>query len=257
MLEWFGRVADKLPPRQFEFYAKLASDQRMREVWVWYEKARHTATHPLGRSSLSFCMKIAGAMSLPEKPGNMSVKQREKYFAKVRLHATALRDLLNDTLFDYTPFSELVIDQEKLADTVVRDLQPWGDDETGHVVAYWVDDDGVRRMDWDYPQSHFTELLFNVIEWTRQEDFWGRGGLMSSAPIGQANSPNMRTIYFNYTLYSSLLRDGISIPFALLATTANVALDLPAHLLVDEDTVRKQVRRVEARLRKEAPDKAF
>jgi hypothetical protein len=71
--------------------------------------------------------------------------------------------------------------------------------------------------------------------------------MRSSAPIAHANTRNAQVIYFTCSLYERVRRIGGTIPFPVLATVTNVALRLPAEDCVDEDTVRKQVRRYEAR----------
>ena len=54
-------------------------------------------------------------------------------------------------------------------------------------------------------------------------------------------------IFFTCTLFEQLAGKGITIPFAHLATIANTAMELAVDDQVDEETVRKQVRRYQAR----------
>jgi hypothetical protein len=85
------------------------------------------------------------------------------------------------------------------------------------------------------------------MDWTYWDDNWDGGIWSTSAPIAQANSERMPIIYFCCTLFDWFKQNGVEVPFPILATVANVALDLTADNLVDEDNVRKQVRRYQKR----------
>jgi len=258
LVEWLGCIGGKWPAKQRNRYIRLLTDARMREVWGWHSRARGFATRKLYATSLSFCMDIDRALSLPGKPGDMTKAKRTAYFERVRKHTHALIELLAGTRYSSNAETYsgrntgYVIDDESLAQTVVRDLADWGDDEIGHVVAYHVDEDGVSRLPWHYPESELLDLLWEVIEWTHEDDGWGWGlGLSSSKPLEHAKGSSSKVVYFTCTLYGLLARQGMKIPFAHLASAANVALELPAADEVDEETVRKQVRRHEARAMRE------
>jgi len=196
------------------------------------------------------CWAIGASRRLPAFPGDLSAAERDTYLAKVRLHANALIDLLRPTKYGRNSavasgFSTDDIDSERLAEIVAQDLADWGEDETGHVVAYYVDEDGVSRLPWDYPHSSVCDLLFDVVEWTELDDYWDM--FRSSKPIEGAKGPRRGVTYFTRTLYEKLKRHGITIPFAHLATVANVALALPIDSQLDEDTARKAVRRYQGK----------
>lgn len=257
LVEWLGHAGRKWPARQRNRYIRLITDARMREVWDWHSRARKTATRELYAWSLSFCMDIDRALSLPGKPGDMTKAKRTAYFEQVRKHTRALIKLLAGTRYSSNAATYSghdtgnLIDNESLAETVVRDLADWGVDEPGHVVAYQVDEDGVSKLPWNYPESELLDLLWEVIEWTHEDDGWDWGfGLSSSKPLERAKGSTVKVVYFTCTLYGTLARQGMKIPFSHLATTANVALNLPASDQLDEDAARKQVRRHEARNRR-------
>jgi hypothetical protein len=192
-------------------------------------------------------MDINSAKKMPGKPGNLPPKQRATYLQKVRTHARALLSLLQDTQYDvHDRGRKLDLEDPHLPETLVQNLASWGDDETGHVVAYLVDEDGVYDAPWDYPDCYLADQLSDLITWTFNSDYFDRG-MRSCAPIAHANAGNTRIIYFNCSLYERVRRSGGTIPFPVLATVANVALRLPPENCVDEDTVRKQVRRYEER----------
>jgi hypothetical protein len=136
---------------------------------------------------------------------------------------------------------------EEMPQKIQGELSNWGEDEMGHVVAYWVSEDGVSKLPWNYPECHLRLHLHDLVDWTYKDDYFGRNFLASSAAIGNANTANARTIYFTRTLFESSLRNGIEIPFPILASITNVALQLEAERQVDEETVRKQVRRHQAK----------
>lgn len=247
--EWLNKPSknDYLP-----FDPALVCDPRMRPVWAWHrnltwEEGLTASKVPgLFRSALSFCMSVCRATQMPGKPGNMPPKERAAYLSKVRSHAEALVELLKDTRFSVGDIGPL-IEEEDQERSVMRALSDWGEDEQGHVVAFWVDEDGLYQMPWDYPDCHLTEQLRSLIAWTQDDDYFDRSIMRSSKPISHSRSRGTKAIYFTCTLYEDLERRGASIPFSLLATVANVALRLDVDEMLDEDTVRKQVRRYQAR----------
>ena len=176
----------------------------------------------------------------------MSPKSRGVYLAEVRRHATELLKLLRETKFDRNPLGEL--SEENLARPLSSFLGSWGEDESseGHVVAFHVDEDGASTMFYDYPDGALSNTLSDLIDWTHWDDYWG-GGIISSAPIAQANAKSLPTIFFTCTLFEKLAYYGLEIPFPILATVANVALELGKDEQTDEESVRKQVRRYQAR----------
>jgi hypothetical protein len=251
LADWLRKVGGKAP-ENIKGWRPLVIDDRMRTVWDWYSQAKAHASHSVFGTSLSLCMSVERAMRLPGKPGNMTAAKRAEYFEKVRLHADALMTLLEGTIYSANSaisrgkeYEE--IDSDRLAEIVVRDLADWGDDEIGHVVAYYVDEDGVSRMPWHYPESELLDVLHEVIAWTASEDYWD-WGIKSSKPLAYAREPNRRIVFFTCTLFEDLARHGIAIPFPQLATVTNVALQLRVEDQVDEEVVRKQVRRHQLRM---------
>lgn len=238
-IEWLHLARRNFPVRTFNRFITLLTDSRMSGVWEWH----HEAAGPKG---ISLCWAVDRCCSLPSFPGNLSAAEREKYFAKVRKHAYALVELLGPSEYGSNSayvagFKTTELDNDNLPEIVQRDLAPWGVEETGHVVAYYVDGDGVSRMPWNYPQSSLCDLLYGVICWSEEDDFWDI--MRSSRPLENAKGPNRHVTYFTRALHERLERGGLVIPFAHLATAANVALDLPADSQLDEDAARKQVRR--------------
>lgn len=276
--DWLSNFADKFPNEDLTLFQRLATDQRMREVWAWHEDVRDKV-HGYRRSGpLHFVLKVESAMRMPGKPGNMPPKQRAKYFETVRRHAHALIELLSNTCYDRPWDNATQIDTdetsiEKKIGKYVLSAQSYLDFEAGraditdlenitatHIissahnitVAYKATDDGLYEMPFDYPDSHLIEILYEICAWTREDDYWDRAGMISSKSIRQTGL-NARVIHFNCTLYEALLRVGIKVPFPVLATVANVALDLTEDQQIDEDTARKQVDRYLQR--KGVPDK--
>lgn len=247
LLSWIKMVEGKggWPSHHLEFKRKLCNDSRMTGFWEWIGTV-HFNRHDMMRSSTSVSKQIYRSTRLPGKPGNMTPTQREGYFKKIRSHVGALLELLEGTMFDQ-PFMTELTDNE-LDRTLHESLDSWGDDESddGHVVAYQVTPEGRYRHHYDFPDNVLCETLRNVYEWTRWDDNWD-GGMSTSAPIAQSNSESTPIIYFCCTLHDWFHRYGVAIPFGVLATVANVALDLPADRQIDEDNARKQVRRFQQR----------
>lgn len=239
VVEWLGSTGWKAPAGMSACFVSLVSDPRMREVWNWHTNAVDT-------KGFGFCSAVHASIRLPSFPGNLSAVERKTYLAKVQKHAMALIELLGSTRYGRNSatirgFSTEEIDNEKLAEIVERDLADWGEDETGHVVAYYVDEDGVSRMPWDYPESSLCDLLYDVVGWTELDNYWDI--MRSSKPIEATKGSHRNVTYFTRTLYEKLQRHAVTIPFPHLATVANVALALPVDAQLDEDAVRKQVRR--------------
>jgi len=258
MVDWMSKVEGSLSAASWETNMLLITDERMRSVWDWHSLTCQRVKRELHRTSSSLALSIERAMMFPSKPGNMTKKKREEYFRKVRMHAIALQTLIQDTRFSsnsagWSGMESTPIDPDELTDVVVKDLQSWGhgDDDQGHVVAYLVTSDEVSRLPWTFPESHLYDQLEDLLEWTSWDDNWGNL-LVSSAPISHANTSNARTIFFTCTLFQSLAGKGANIPFTHLATLANVVLKLPITDQVDEDTVRKQVRRYQERWKSDA-----
>lgn len=253
VVSWLDQMRGKLPPRMAQHYLRLVTDARMHEVWDWHSTA-WKSDRDAGDPAFSFAHLLERGTTLPGKPGNLAPKARADYFKRVVGHADALLDLLSGTRFDGADDSRLrevdPVDPQSLS----TDLASWGVDEPdeGHVVAYLVRPDGVFRLPYDYPDSHLTDLLWELINWTHWDDCWD-GSLRSSAPLSQPSRADARSAYYTRTLYSALQRRGIEIPFRVLATVANVVLQLPPGAELDEDTVRKQIRRFERRQSNDNP----
>lgn len=223
--------------------AKLCDDVRMKEFWDWFVSVKFQRMQD-AHSSFCIFKKIEECLVLPGKPGNLPPGKRNAYFEKVRKHVNALSELLRDTKFD-NPQGESLSEHE--LDKKLRDvLQNWGE-EDGRIFAFHVDKEGPKKFHISYPQSDLTKTLAAVLEWTYWDDLWYDGIYGTSAPIAQANTESTEAIYFNCTLYDWFKLHGVAIPFPVLATVANVALDLPLEKSIDEDTARKQVRRYQAR----------
>lgn len=244
--QWIVRYKGNFSKYRVDFLQALVDDSRMREFWDWLENTPFTCA-PILCSSVSVGEAIHRATRLPNFPGNITPAQRAAYFDKVRKHSRALMELLRGTKFDRTDMREL--SEEELEAPLAKKLWNWGDDEddSGHIVAFAVTPDGEYEMPYDYPRSSLTETLAELHEWTHWEDQWDGNFLASSAPIAQANSSSTRVIYFTCSLHDWIKRQGAEIPFPILATVANVALNLGADEQIDEEAVRKQVRRYQAR----------
>jgi len=259
MVDWLRKCESKARVfgDEWNLYVTLVSDERMRPVWDWFavvgNQWRSVDLSPSlakarSRSAFGFCFDVRRATLLPGKPGNMTISQRDAYFKKVRFHTEALIDLLDGTQYSidselYGGISSEPIAEDELIARVDKDLRNWGAEETGHVVAYFVDQDGVSRLPWTYPESSLLDLLGDVLDWTCMDEGWHANFLQPSWPLANAKGKNVHVTYFTCVLYDRLRRCGLTIPFAHLATTANVALGLDADEQIDEDAARKQVRR--------------
>jgi len=244
-IEWV-RNNGNFPPARLDRLMSLANERRMREFWDWVGVIEF-ARAPILRNSHTIAEAIIRATQLPNFPGNLTPAQRDAYFEKVRKYTLALMELLRDTKFD-TGISQEVTDDEM--DAPLGDkLRHWGDGESedGDIVAFNVGINGVYRMHYDYPGSNLTETLAELYEWTFWDDQWDGRIFSSSTPIVQTNSDSARVVYFTCSLYDWFTQYGVEMPFPILATVANVALDLGADEQVDEEAVRKQVRRYQAR----------
>lgn len=250
LVEWLSRPSTANQSFR-QFLERLVGDERMASVWPWVEALPSGRT---GHPSFTVCHCAYMATIPPRKPGNLTPAERRGYFQKVRKHAKALIELLEGTGFGLGSWTEEEVDLDKLEETVRSDLKPWGsDDENGeHIVAYRVGDESITRLPYTYPDSHLVELLHQLEPWTEQDDYWDLWGTGSSKPIVHAHSASTKVIYFDCTLYRMLQQMlGTTVPFTHLSTIANVALKLGPDDLVDEEAVRKQVRRYEDRIRKE------
>lgn len=253
LLSWMARYPDAHGRAASALYRTLALDERMRDFWGWLRTVKFDRL-PTLRNSLTVADGIRMATQLPRKPGDMTPGQRKAYFEKVRTHASALLDLLYDTRFyrGWQHFDEL--SEKELARPLDEVLDHWGvedDEDDGRIVAFRVTAHEKYRCSYDYPQSSLGDTLGDVIEWTHWEDQWDGNPLKSSAPIAQAKSQSTRIVYFTCTVYEWFGGKSVSIPFRILATLTNVALQLGADQQVDEETVRKQIRRYQARREKE------
>lgn len=283
--EWFDRIPEPGEgpqgyPQFVAFVEKLATDLQMLDFWRWHQaeeaailnKRKAFGKHKLAvivddkpkiieqdireswhGGALSVCFAARDATHLPHKPGNMTPGQRKMYFEKVRKHVNALMKLLGETCFDRGPSGPdgetlRELDEEELALPLEDAFKLWGKyEDNEHVFAFVVRNSTIYEFPLDYSETHFMEFLHGVNEWTELDDYW-TDLLRSSKPVTQANTANAKVIYFTRTIYTKLRRYGLTVPFNLLASLTNVALDLPADQMVDEETVRKQVRRYEQKL---------
>lgn len=242
LVEWLERCPNFMDVGG-GIFDRLANRPEMDSVWKWHADIASGVLE----SQLALAIRIQQATQFPDKPGNMAPREREKYFQKVRRHTSALIELLTGTRYDGEWVSRQ-IPREKLAQTVEQDVQVWSHEEAPdeHVIAYLVTHDGIYDLVWDYPTPRVVELLNSVIEWTEYEDNWSRDPFISSRPIAQGSN-SITPAFFNRTLHETLSRIGLDIPFPILATICNVALDVPSGELIDEEVVRKQVRRHQTR----------
>lgn len=252
LLAWIARMEEQHGAAQgwqgsdFSFRRNLCTDTRMREFWEWLGSVKFNR-HDMLRSSVSVSTQIRRSTQLPTKPGDMTPAQRDAYFKRVRTHAYALYELLEGTRFDNEYMSAL--SDKQLNRTLDASLYDWGEDEEdeGHTVAYQVTPEGKFKHPYNFPDSALTQTLMNVVGWTHWDDCWGDGVFDTSEPIAQSNSESTPIIYFCCTLHDWFHRYGVEIPFRVLATVANVSLDLPIDREIDEEAARKQVRRFQKR----------
>jgi hypothetical protein len=218
LLAWLEKAGPGLP-RFFD--SSLIMDPRMRSVWEWHKSCKLHDQHlrkenrELDSSPISLCLMIEKATRMPDKPGNLPRMERSTYLAKVRSHAQTLIDLLKDTQFDVNEVGTEV-DIRDMPKKISADLSTWGEDEMGHVVAYWVNQDGVYKLPWDYPGCNMTRNLSDLVEWTYSDDYFGRDPTISSEPVGQGRTSGARVIFFNCTLYDTLRSSGTKVPFSIL-----------------------------------------
>lgn len=262
-IKWLQSVGPKHPDASAVLtHIAMLSDLRMRAVWEWHGKVVASTSDrpkPLRGDALSLLFDVERYTSLPGFPGNLSLVERTRYMAKVRDHARELLVLLSETVFnlcpiDSPPDNAEPIQEERLPKAMLGDLGNWGEDSPGRIVSYFVDGDGVYPMPWHFPESALSSLLADLVDWTYSDDGFD-WGMKSSKPLERAKGKGAKVSYFTRSMFESLERKGIEIPFCHLATIANVALNLPASESVDEDAVRKQVRRYQADLRKEEASK--
>ena len=249
---WMAKMDGKFSVEEWNLYVRLLSDQRMVPVWTWLsELAFSSCSAQKWRiSTISFLLEVRWAMQQPRKPGNLSAAQRRKYVEQVRFHSEQLMELLADTRYSkncehFGGRQTTEMDLENLPRDVARDLEPhegFGDFE--RVVAYIVTDETVSKLPWTYPESSLFDYIANLVSWTYT--------------ISTTDYQSKGTGQFTNHLFASYVKAGARFPMPLLATTANVALQLSVDEQVDEDTVRKQVkRRVERKKRSEDDDDAI
>lgn len=256
--EWLTRVEGKWPQKVVAFKRLLLDDARMRGFWAWFEgaepdKPRSKYLH----SSITATEMIWRATVMPGKPGDMTPKQRDEYFGAVRKHALALIELLDQTTFDGGVETPLTDDQ--LEKTLDKALNHWGDDEDedGHIVAFRVTPFEKYALHYNYPSCALVQTLYELREWTYWDDNWDGRYWGSSAPIVQSNSKSTRVVYFTCSLHADFLEKGLDMPFPILATLAEVALNLSEAEQVNEETVRRQVRRHQERIAQRAREREY
>lgn len=209
------RLGRSYPEEKFALARLLACDERMREVWEWHERIRDNQRPNDEWHSMDFVLLVREATTMPDKPDSLPPKQRAPYLKSVRRHAEALISLLGDTYYDR-------------ANAIFYTHPP------------------------DYLDRHLVATLRQVCAWTRDCEYREQEGMPPRSPI-RRTGPGVRVVNFNCKLYEALARREIEIPFPILATVANVALELPENQQIDEDTARKQVRRHLDRVGDEQP----
>lgn len=230
-----------LPARYREMVGRLCGDFRVSGFWDWY---RTTAAHDsLGLASgRGLAMQLWHSTKLPKKPGNMTPAKRKAYFSQVREHALALQSLLRDTCFDSHVSDEISDSELALPLSTVLDNYEWESD-LPIFITFEIGNGQRRNHGEHFAEYNFTRAIDGVIAWTEEEDHWDGQVFSTSAPIAQADSPRTRTIYFTCTMHEWFESKGLRIPFPALAAVVNVALALPADREVDEESVRKQIKR--------------
>lgn len=260
LVDWVSRSREngQFSGKLLDFYLKLATDHRMSDFWSWFSTAKFERSRYL-HHAYSVANSIRQSCKIPGKPGDMTPGEREKYFNKVRKHAYALMSLLMGTRYDGGGFEDREISESTLSKPLHELLYHWGEDEheEGHIVAFRVRPDGMYRSSINYPDGELCSNLVELTEWTHWNDQWDGNIFGTSAPIVQANSESTKLVYFSCTFYDTLKSRGVEIPFSILASVANVALDLSPDDQADEETVRKQVRRYQARRAKEKEQHPF
>lgn len=224
----------------------LMTDDRMQDVWQWYESAINEANgekEGLPLDALHLLFVIQKALRMPGKPGDMTPKRREQYFQKVRTHVAKLKELLSDTKFDQDwRIQSYPLQTEQLEDDFRGQFLPPGAYEFEYMASYLFNAGHVSRAPHDFPECALMELLDRITEWTEEEDYWDRGEMDTSKGIRQQSS-RTPVIRFTCLVYWEHLRYGISFPARHLATLANVVFQLPDDKPLDEDVVRKQTAR--------------
>lgn len=212
----------------------LRQDNRMQEVLDWFASIPQLAQYP--RMSLHrFLSLVRDAMRMPGKPANMPPGRRAAYFDRVRKHAEALQKLLQDTEYDRHDEGEDIPDDQiyqyidaGLFEARANDCDP---DQYYKISRY-----GMTSLPSDYPWCDLSLMLSGLIEWTDEESCCGDRYFMP------ARVTSSRAQYFNCTMFELFLRwTGQRMPFGILASLAEVALELPEPM--DVDTVQKQVQR--------------
>lgn len=235
-----------LPAAYGDMVERLCKDRRMGPFWEWYQSAANAEIHSLATGRF-LALQWWHSTQLPRKPGNLSPALRKAYFAQVKKHAGELLSLLRGTIFDRMVGARM--SEEDLASTVDQFLCNHGpfEDEESHFLTIEVDMEGAKLHDEAFTEGALTRTLERLIEWTRETDHWDGMVFSTSDPIAQPNSVRTPALYFTCTLFDWFQSRRLPIPFPLLATVTNVALDMPAETQLDEDAVRKQVRRYQAR----------
>ncbi len=239
---WKAKIRDDDP--RHSFLDLLIFDDRTEEFWAWVR----TIKPAWWRNVSTTTDLLRRATMLPQKPGNLSPRQREDYFKRIRELAYELHEMLCGTRFAHAPEDE--ISDEKLSESLEKALGRWGEDEPeeGRIVAFRVHSNGVvNSLDYDFPESALTDTLFNLIAWTTWDDHWGRSIFHSSAPIRQANSRGTRANYFACTVWQWFHDHGVSIPAGVLANIADVCLQTGPDDPIAEDSVKKQIFRYKSR----------
>ncbi len=227
---------------------RLTSDLRMRTVWEWAGAAKPSIsdTEPLdvrlqrdGISPRSLYNIVIDATQMPGYPGNLTPGQRAVYMKKVRDQAGALIALLEGTMWSHGDDQGYALsdDPTRPEDEFSIAVNLSEKHDTEYVIAYLATKNGVNRLPLDYPNSHLTDTLADLIEWTNQDDYFDRWRVKSSRLIKHYNL----AAFFTRTVYATLRRFNFAIPFGVLADLANVTLELNPPL--DEATVRKQIQR--------------
>lgn len=242
-VEISGKSAKELRPSVLTY---LLTDQRMAEVWHWYESALSEANKSKEGMELDAChllFAVQDALQFPGKPGDMTPKRREQYFEKVRTQVSKLKELLRDTKFDVDwRARSYPLKTEQMEDDFRMQFIPPGAYEFEYMVCYLFNAGEMSRAPGDFPECAVMEILDNITEWTRQDDHWDRGNMTTSMGIHQQSRRGQIARFYSL-LYWEHRRYGISFPPAHLATLTNVVLQLDDDEMLDEDAVRKQVTR--------------
>lgn len=194
--------------------SRLATDERMREFWSWLDIANDEAEaagtgYELDPIQLFHI--IVRGVRLPEKPGDMTPKARERYLSEVREHARQLVRLLEGTRFD------------------------------GAVVEWPKEELALLT---DYPACTLTSQLQDLVDWTNKPD---RHDAHARPAWMIRHRGSASKAYLMAVLLDEFEFFGRIPSWELMAALMNVTLDLCGAGEINSDAVQKMVARIRER----------